>query len=130
MEDWKRRHQKLKLEKAKRQVHACGRTDFTSVTQITKDTYICFIRSIEENSDPILATSITERSGKKERIVKYPPTKKQRDVEEATCPSVVNESVAAVEEDTSTEIDMEAISENTKAIQTDIATEKAVVDAQ
>ena len=92
-----------------------------------------FIQLTEENPNLILATSITERSRKKEdaegKIVK--PTKKNRDDEEATYSPEAKESVATVEQDTSsTEIDMDATSENTNAVQTDVAPEKAVFAAQ
>ena len=52
--------------------HACGRKDFHSLRQqITKDTYIYslhFVEPIDENSDSMLATSLTERTVKREPL--------------------------------------------------------------
>ena len=56
--------------------HACGRKDFHSLAQITKDTYICslhFVEPIEENPDPMLATSLTERTVKRKKPRKREP---------------------------------------------------------
>ena len=64
MTNWDISKQNAKTEKARRWLNACGRKDFNSLTQITKDTYICsiyFVDPIEENPDPIHATSLTER---------------------------------------------------------------------
>ena len=49
---------------AKRWIHACGKKDFHSVRQITKNTFICqlhFDEPIGDNPDPIIATSSIER---------------------------------------------------------------------
>lgn len=65
MTAWEVKRQKKKTERARRWIHACGRFDFTDVAQITKHTYICslhFIEPIEENPDPIIATSLTGRT--------------------------------------------------------------------
>ena len=54
-------------------MHACGRKEFSLLEQIKKDTYICslhFIDPIEENPDPVIATSITERQNKKRKAPK------------------------------------------------------------
>ena len=64
MTDWEINKQNIKTERAKRWSHACGRKDFHSLAQITEDTYICslhFVEPIEENPDPMLATSLTEK---------------------------------------------------------------------
>ena len=69
MTDWDINKQNIKMERAKRWLHACGRKDCHSLAQITKDAYICllhFVEPIEENSDPMLATSLTERTVKRE----------------------------------------------------------------
>ena len=65
MTDWEINKQNIKTERAKRWLHACGRKDFHSLAQITKDMYNCslhFVEPIEENVDPMLATSLTERT--------------------------------------------------------------------
>ena len=70
MTNWDISKQNAKTEKARRWLNACGRKDFNSLTQITNDTYICsihFVDPIEENPDPIHATSLTERSGKRKK---------------------------------------------------------------
>ena len=70
MTEWEKRQQKSKTERAKRWIHACGRKHFTLVKQITKYSYICslhFIDPIEENPDPIIATSTTERKCRKRK---------------------------------------------------------------
>lgn len=62
MTAWEINRENTKTEKAKRWLHACGRQNFSLLEQITKDTYICslhFIDPIEENPDPIIATSVT-----------------------------------------------------------------------
>ena len=67
---WEKQQQHIKTAKAKRWMHACGRKEFNLLEQIKKDTYICslhFIHPTEENSDPIIATSITERTNNKKR---------------------------------------------------------------
>ena len=61
MTEWEKGQAKLKTEKAKRWVHACGRTNFT-VNSITKDTYICSIHFVggkgptDDNPHPINAS--------------------------------------------------------------------------
>ena len=69
--DFLREKENEKNERAKRWVHACGRKDFISVNQITKDTYICslhFIDPIEENPDPVIATSSSVRKPRKRKM--------------------------------------------------------------
>ena len=64
MTNWDISKQNAKTEKARRWLNACGRKDFNSLAQITKDTYICsihFVDPIEETPDPIHVTSLTER---------------------------------------------------------------------
>ena len=70
MTNWEKEKQNQRTEKARRWLNACGRKDFNSIEQITKHTYICslhFIDPIEENPDPVHATSMTERVGKRKR---------------------------------------------------------------
>ena len=70
MTNWDISKQNGKMEKARQWLNACGRKDFNSLTQITKDTYICsvhFVDPIEENPDPIHATSLTKRSGQRKK---------------------------------------------------------------
>ena len=80
MTKWEKDFQAQKTEKAKRWIHACGRKDFNSVTQITKNTFICslhFHEPIDDNPDPIIATSSIERiaskrKGRKQKILEQP----------------------------------------------------------
>ena len=57
---------KIKTERAKRWLQACGRKDFSRLEQITKDTYtfsLHFCNSqgpTDQNPDPVLAT-LTEK---------------------------------------------------------------------
>ena len=70
MTNWEKEKQNQRTEKARRWLNACGRKDFNSIEQITKHTNICslhFIDPIEENPDPVHATSMTERVGKRKR---------------------------------------------------------------
>eukprot|EP00795_Rhopilema_esculentum_P005641 gene5641-10866_t len=66
MTKWELEQAKIKTERAKEWLHACGRKDFSKLEQITKDTYICFLYFFngqgptEENSDPVLAI-LTEK---------------------------------------------------------------------
>ena len=66
MTKWELEQAKIKTERAKRWLHACGRKDFSKLEQITKDTYICSLHFFngqgptEENPDPVLAT-LTEK---------------------------------------------------------------------
>ena len=53
MDDWLIKHESIKTEKAERWFHACGRQDFMSLNQITKDTYICSLRFIKDNPDQL-----------------------------------------------------------------------------
>ena len=81
MTKWKRDFQAQRTEKAKRWIHACGRKDFHSVSQITKDTYIGslhFVEPIGDNPDPIIATSsigqtTLKRNIRKRKIHEQPP---------------------------------------------------------
>ena len=85
MTNWEKEKQNQRTEKARRWLNACGRKDFNSIEQITKHTYICslhFIDPIEENPDPVHATSMTERVGKRKRPkerLPLPSKKKQRE---------------------------------------------------
>ena len=85
MTNWEKEKQNQRTEKARRWLKACGRKDFNSIEQITKHTYICslhFIDPIEENPDPVHATSMTERVGKRKRPkerLQLPSKKKQRE---------------------------------------------------
>ena len=53
MTKWQKDKQAQKTERAKRWIHVCGRKDFHSITQITKDTYICSLHftSLDELND-------------------------------------------------------------------------------
>ena len=117
MDDWEKRQQHEKLEKAKRWIHASGR----------KDTYICslhFMEPIEEIPDPIIATSIKKRKLKK-RIT--PPSKKNRGMEEkSTFSREYNEPDLTGND----ELNTISPEKNTKAVQTDFGPEKAIVCAQ
>ena len=65
MKKWQKDKQAQKTERAKRWIHTCGRKDFHSITQITKDTYICSLHLIDpsdKSQDPIIATSSIERT--------------------------------------------------------------------
>ena len=70
MTAWEINKQNLKTERAKRWLHDCGKKDFNAMAQITKHTYICnlhFVEPIEENPEPILASSLTERTVKRKK---------------------------------------------------------------
>ena len=54
-----KRTEKQKTEKSKRWLHACGRKDFSRISDTKKDTYICSLHfagehgPTDENPDPI-----------------------------------------------------------------------------
>ncbi|XP_048576644.1 uncharacterized protein LOC125559010 [Nematostella vectensis] len=66
MTEWEKGQQILKTEKAKRWLHACGRKDFSKISDIKKDTYICTLHFMEgkgpteDHPYPVLAT-LTEK---------------------------------------------------------------------
>ena len=74
MDNWLVNFENKKTEKAKRWMHACGRKDFSNVSQITKDTYICSIHFNKDSCDPIIAKSTSACKPKK---IRQPPKKRQ-----------------------------------------------------
>ncbi|EDO36466.1 predicted protein [Nematostella vectensis] len=66
MTEWEKGQQILKTEKAKRWLHACGRKDFSKISDIKKDTYICTLHFMEgkgpteDHPYPVIAT-LTEK---------------------------------------------------------------------
>ena len=62
-----------KTQRAKRWMHACGRKNFCSLSQITKHTYICslhFDQPIGENSDPRLSTVNADSRRKRRKLTR------------------------------------------------------------
>ena len=73
MTAFEKKKENMKSQRAKKWIHASGRKEFTSLSQITKDTYICslhFIDPIEENPHPIIATSSSVGKSRKRKLRK------------------------------------------------------------
>ena len=88
MTSWQKEQQKQKTEKAKHRLQACGRKDFSRISDIKKDIFICSLHFVGENgptddnpdsikADPVLASTLLTMKKKKRK-----PPKKRQSLEE------------------------------------------------
>ena len=103
--------QKQKTERAKKWIHACGRTDLHSISEITKDTFVCslhFAQPMEENADPIIATlsverKTSERKARKRKLREPAPKAPSLDIS-----SLLKRELSECEMDVTAEISVES----------------------
>ena len=78
MTSWQKEQEKQKTEKAKRWLYACGRKDFTHISDIKKDIYICSLHFVGENeptdenpdlikADPVITSNLLPNKKKKRK---------------------------------------------------------------
>lgn len=85
MTKWEEEQAKLKTEKAKRWQYLCGRKNFSKLSQIEKDTYICSLHFVGGNSEPILATlSCNEQARRNARKRKTPTDRSSKELQPLT----------------------------------------------
>ena len=97
MTEWEKGQAMLKTEKAKRWVHACGRTKFT-LNNITKDTFICSLHFVggkgptDDNPHPINATLTDIEARKVETRKRKKPTERTQHIipKKMKCDNVLN----------------------------------------
>ena len=84
--EWEKKRELEKTEKAKIWLHACGRKDFCSLSDVKKDTYICSIHfyggkgTTEDHPDPVLALLTQEEvQGRLIRAAKRSRAKQARE---------------------------------------------------
>ena len=124
--------QKQKTERAKKWIHACGRTDLHSVLQITKDRFVCslhFAQPMEENADPIIAIlsverKTSERKARKRKLREPAPKAPSLDIS-----SLLNRELSECEMDVTAEISVESLMTCDNSTQT-VAVRKAFVAAR
>ena len=84
MTSWQKEQEKQKTEKVKRWLHACGRKDFSRISDIKKNAYICSLHFVGENgptdenpdpikADPVLTSNLLPNKKKKRK----PPKERQ-----------------------------------------------------
>ena len=88
MTSWQKEQEKQKTEKVKRWLYACGRKDFTHISDIKKDIYICSLHFVGENeptdenpdlikADPVITSNLLLNKKKKRK-----PPKEQQPLEQ------------------------------------------------
>ena len=97
MTNWQKEQEKMKTEKAKRWLHACGRKNFSHTSDIKKDSYICSLHFIgengptDENPDPIKADPVVTSSVLPNKKLKRKPPKERQPLEQPKCKKVRTE---------------------------------------
>ena len=87
--EWEKKRELEKTEKAKICLHACGRKDFCSLSDVKKDTYICSIHfyggqgTTEDHPDPVLALLTQEEV--QGRLIRAAKRSERSKLEKAAC---------------------------------------------
>ena len=88
MTSWQKEQEKQKTEKVKRWLHACGRKDFSRISDIKKNAYICSLHFVgengptDENPDPIKADPVLTSNLLPNKKKKRKPPKERQPLEE------------------------------------------------